>query len=214
MSEETTVEFDLSGGELCLDFVNTVGGSRHGTPKEHMPGYAELISFSRQTGLIDGKQHADILNEASKHPQEAAEVYQRAYRLRESLFRIFDALASGHKPAGQDLDDLNFELSKSLHRLKILLKEDGFEWGWETSQTTLDMLLGPIASSAANLLTSNDLHFVRECGGENCSWLFIDRTKNHSRVWCDMKGCGNRAKVRRHRQRISKAKEKSPGETK
>ena len=43
--------------------------------------------------------------------------------------------------------------------------------------------------------------FIRECDGDTCGWLFLDTTRNHSRRWCDMRGCGNRAKVRRHRQK-------------
>jgi predicted RNA-binding Zn ribbon-like protein len=31
-----------------------------------------------------------------------------------------------------------------------------------------------------------------------CRWLFLDRSKNKSRRWCDMKVCGNRAKARVH----------------
>ncbi|APO74176.1 CGNR zinc finger domain-containing protein [Rhizobium etli 8C-3] len=35
----------------------------------------------------------------------------------------------------------------------------------------------------------------------NCGWLFIDRSKNKSRAWCDMGVCGNRAKASRHYRR-------------
>ena len=40
---------------------------------------------------------------------------------------------------------------------------------------------------------------MKICG--NCGWLFIDRSKNKSRTWCDMAVCGNRAKANRHYQR-------------
>jgi predicted RNA-binding Zn ribbon-like protein len=40
---------------------------------------------------------------------------------------------------------------------------------------------------------------LAQCNGDTCGWLFLDLTKNLSRRWCDMKGCGNRAKVRRYR---------------
>jgi predicted RNA-binding Zn ribbon-like protein len=42
---------------------------------------------------------------------------------------------------------------------------------------------------------------VRECESDTCAWLFLDRTRNHSRRWCDMGDCGNRAKARRFRER-------------
>jgi predicted RNA-binding Zn ribbon-like protein len=46
---------------------------------------------------------------------------------------------------------------------------------------------------------------VRVCEGANCTWLFLDPTKNGSRRWCEMKSCGNRAKASRHRARARAA---------
>jgi len=42
---------------------------------------------------------------------------------------------------------------------------------------------------------------LRRCGNASCGWLFVDRSRNRSRVWCDMSACGNREKGRRHRHR-------------
>jgi len=70
-------------------------------------------------------------------------------------------------------------------------------------QVRLDQPIGPIAHSAAELLTGIQFRGqVRRCEGHNCGWLFVDSSKNHSRRWCDMRDCGNRAKVRRHRLKM------------
>jgi len=37
------------------------------------------------------------------------------------------------------------------------------------------------------------------CADDSCAWLFLDATRSGTRRWCDMKGCGNRNKVRRFR---------------
>ena len=39
----------------------------------------------------------------------------------------------------------------------------------------------------------------------NCQWLFIDRSRNRSRSWCDMAVCGNRVKAGRHYRRQKEA---------
>ncbi len=85
------------------------------------------------------------------------------------------------------------------------LEQDGEGWGWvDAGEPALDQMLGPVARSAVELLTSGRRARVRECEGANgCGWLFIDTSKNGRRRWCDMKVCGNRAKARRHRQRTS-----------
>jgi len=44
---------------------------------------------------------------------------------------------------------------------------------------------------------------LKICGNPDCGWLFLDRTRNQSRIWCDMAACGNRAKVNRHQLRLA-----------
>jgi predicted RNA-binding Zn ribbon-like protein len=58
-------------------------------------------------------------------------------------------------------------------------------------------MLWPIVRSAAELLASDNLPFVRACSSNTCQWFFLDTSKNHRRRWCSMKLCGNRAKVRK-----------------
>lgn len=42
---------------------------------------------------------------------------------------------------------------------------------------------------------------LRTCANPACAWLFVDGSRNHSRVWCDMGTCGSRAKMSRYRRR-------------
>ena len=58
------------------------------------------------------------------------------------------------------------------------------------------------ARSALGLIASDDTERLKIC--PNCEWLFIDRSRNRSRTWCDMAVCGNRAKARLHYRRKRK----------
>ncbi|MES5097691.1 CGNR zinc finger domain-containing protein [Agrobacterium sp. BA1120] len=55
------------------------------------------------------------------------------------------------------------------------------------------------ARSVLNLMAGPDRARLRICG--HCGWLFIDRSKNRSRIWCDMAVCGNRQKAAKHYRR-------------
>lgn len=59
------------------------------------------------------------------------------------------------------------------------------------------------AHSALALIAGDDRSRMKTCG--NCGWLFLDRSKNRSRAWCDMAVCGNRAKARRHYEKRKEA---------
>jgi len=64
--------------------------------------------------------------------------------------------------------------------------------GWDG---LMDNLLPP----ALRLATERSR--LRTCGNPLCRWLFVDRSRNRSRRWCEMAVCGNRVKVGRHRLR-------------
>jgi predicted RNA-binding Zn ribbon-like protein len=42
---------------------------------------------------------------------------------------------------------------------------------------------------------------IKACRGDDCRWVFLDRSRNSSRRWCDMTNCGNRAKIAAFRDR-------------
>jgi predicted RNA-binding Zn ribbon-like protein len=197
--------FGLSDLRLCLDFANTLDGRLTAHPRESLTDYAALVSWSQQAGIL-AEDMARRLAEASARQQVAAAMaLERAMALREALYRIFSAVARQRSPQTTDLDCLNAVLSEVLAALRITPTAEGFAWDWTGEKRGLDCLLWPIAQSAAALLTSGALRTVRECAAPNCGWLFLDTSRNHSRRWCDMKACGNRAKARRHYERKKNA---------
>ena len=95
---------------------------------------------------------------------------------------------------------MNAVLAPGLSQARLALKGKRVIWTW-VETPALDRMLWPVARSAADLLTSEKRERVRACAGENCSWLFMDTSRNRSRQWCDMQSCGNRAKAKRYYQR-------------
>ena len=198
---EKSFSFDLSGGLLCLDFANTVSDRSSGRENEHLRRFLDLVSFAKQVGLISEEQAWRLVSSANRHPKDAATVLEQAIALRESIYRLFSDVAGGRQARDEDLATLNRALSESLKRLRVQRQSRRFEWAWQDQSEALDQMLWPVARSAAELLTSEELSAVRECAAETCGWLFLDRSRNQSRRWCDMKVCGNRSKARRHYQR-------------
>lgn len=204
------IKFKFVGGNLSVDFCNTVAGDRAGIKREYLNEPVDFIGWSQQAGLLTEAQAEQALKRAEEDPMEAQKVLARAIELREAIFRLLNSCRSGEHAADSDLTILNAELTKSMHRLRLVAPaghDHGsipchYEWSWEVESDSLEAPLGPIAHAAAMLLTvPNGLEHVRICLGDNCGWLFIDTSKNHSRCWCDMRDCGNRAKIRRHRMK-------------
>lgn len=187
------------GGRLCLDFANTVDWHASDRPEELLTSYGEFIAWSQRAGILTGEQAQSLLQQAAERPDEAEAAFKQAIALREAIYGIFAALAHGRSPQESDLSALNAALSEALVHARIALTEAGFDWQWAGDEDALDRPLWPIARSAADLLTSDEVQRVGQCADDRgCGWLFLDTSRNHSRRWCSIKDCGNRAKARRY----------------
>jgi predicted RNA-binding Zn ribbon-like protein len=206
MGEDThDSPFEFSGGELCLDFVNTLG-DRPRCANENLHRYEDLLAWGAEAGTLNAAGREELARRAAREPRRAAAALRRALDLREALFRVFAALADGATVADADLAAVNRRLPSLLARLQ--LAGHGGEplcWTWAGPADAWARVLAPVARSAADLLTSGEVPQLRECASETCSWLFVDRSRTHRRRWCDMKTCGNRAKARRHYRRTKQA---------
>jgi predicted RNA-binding Zn ribbon-like protein len=188
----------LLGGQLCLDFANTVDWRLRDRPGDLMSSYADLVAWSRHAGILSEARARALLKEARKSPTTASAVFKQAVALRELIYRIFSHIAQGGMPAGADVAEINSALSDSLSRMRLVPAASSFEWGWEENGARLERPLWYIVQSAATLLTIGKLDRIRQCNDDHCGWLFFDVSKNRSRRWCSMEDCGNRAKARRH----------------
>ena len=192
---EPIESYQLIGGELCLDFSNTA--SRRTVPEgpaERLRQFGDLVTWAERVGILAGDSSARMREEATRRPGDAAAVLDRARALREAIYRTFSALGHGNAPEPHDVAVLDDEYHRGIARRR--LRVGG--WDWAPEGDALEWPLGPVALSASDLLTGDQLNRVKECTNQACTWLFMDVSKNRSRRWCDMRDCGNRAKARRH----------------
>jgi predicted RNA-binding Zn ribbon-like protein len=215
LDERPAARMKLVGGRLFLDFINTVGGRRTApAPRktkveervilnDKLTDYLDLVAWSRHTGIFTDLEIATMIRESSRRAREAAAVFRRAVDLREALYRICTALLHKGQPLQTDIELLNAELVLARSRERLAIDSDGFVWEWSESRTELDRMLWPVASTAAEFLTTADVTRLRECERDTCRWLFEDTSRNRSRQWCSMQDCGNLSKVRRFRTRLA-----------
>jgi predicted RNA-binding Zn ribbon-like protein len=191
--------FELTGGELCLDFANTVGHRTNPDQRvDHLQSYRDLVSWAEQTRSLSGTDADALLRAGDRRPQAARRAFERAIRLREGIYDVLSAHAAGRVPREASLEPIGYEAAiAAAHRRIARAPDAGFAWTWQLSPEDLDRPLWPVALSAAEILTSARLKLVRECALKTCGWLFLDTSRNQTRRWCDMRVCGNRAKVRR-----------------
>ena len=189
----------MLGGELCLDFVNTLDPRLRAPREEFLGNYADLVRWAAFVGAISPNDAAMLARGAGREPRSADAVHARAVALREALYVLLTPRPVD-EPSDAALATLHREWLSAMEHARLRRNRDGFVLGWE-GVPALDGPLWPVARSAVSLMTSSDLRRVRECRGEGCGWLFVDTSKAQRRRWCSMAICGNREKARRHRER-------------
>ena len=189
---------DLVADALCLNFTNTSSG--RGTPmrQEHLRQWDNLLAWAEHAGVIDAPYRR-----ALERGGEAAgdETLRRALELREAIYALFRAIIASQGPPAASLQPLNRILAEAMAAAGVRPAAEGFTWGWQDDEPQPMRILWSIARSAAELLTGPDLGRVKVCPGHGCGWLFLDKTRNGKRRWCEMEVCGSRAKMRRYHQR-------------
>jgi predicted RNA-binding Zn ribbon-like protein len=197
--------FELLGGRVCLDFANTLGGIRGGKTFEHLEDYGDLLAWAAESGLLTEAHGRKLRAATTRQPQVAKQVFARGLKLREAIYAIFSSGAEGKRAPAPALAILNNELMKAMTNTRIVQTSTAFDWQLAPELSGIFLPIQAVARDAAELLTSRHLTEVRECAKDTCGWLFLDASRNHSRLWCDMRLCGNRAKQARHRTKFSEA---------
>ncbi len=197
--------FRCPGGALCLDFCNSGEGTRRASGTDWIASFADLVDWLEAAQAVTGSQAARLREAGAGSPRAATQVWSRAIKFREALFRVLKAKAEGGKVAREDLSDIEAEHARAVSFARLSWAGETYRWSLDPSAAALDAAMQPLVESAVSLLTSAKLERLRRCGNSTCYWLFIDETRNHSRRWCEMASCGNVLKVRRHREKSRSA---------
>jgi predicted RNA-binding Zn ribbon-like protein len=194
-----TFQFQLVAGHPALDFANTLD-YRFDPERtiELMSSYERLVDFTRQSALITEPQARRL--KLLKDERGAAIALNHAIQLREVIEALFRAILDRKAPDEMCLEEFNRFLTRAREHEKIYWKSGKVIRGYDEFARSFELPIWLLTESAMALLMSPQVTEVRECHERSCRWLFLDHSRNHSRRWCAMEICGNRAKVRRFRK--------------
>jgi predicted RNA-binding Zn ribbon-like protein len=177
------MSFVFVSGNPALDFVGTLKW-RRSEPEELLQTPKDLEAWATSAGVLTAPFGA------------SAEDLHELIDFRESLYRLVSALLEGRPADTEDVRKLNARLqapAPSLH----------FEEGHLKRTGNASSLAAALGVAAAELLASDDANKLKECGRQDCTRIFIDRSRSGTRTWCGMEECGNRIKAANYRRRKS-----------
>jgi predicted RNA-binding Zn ribbon-like protein len=200
--------FKYIAGDPALDLVNTVDWTSRGPEQERLTDFDRLTRWAEGAGIVSPKIGGALRARAASKPRQVEAAYRSALQARQVLQRLL-ASAAERKADADALTDFNRLLGRALEHMRLVRvprgrsSESKLQLGWDELERTPEGVIWPVLWSAASLLVSDEATLIRVCGGPDCGWMYVDRSRNGLRRWCQMETCGTREKTRR-RYRLPK----------
>jgi len=174
--------------ELVSSFVNTLEKNVNRPDEEQLDSPEALGSWMNAHGIPSG----DDLG-----PPDV----ERAIEFREAMRLLLLANNSG---------ELEKDALKRLRRaadeglIRVEIHDDG-EALARPARAGVPALFARLLAAVADSQCAGSWDRLKACAADDCQWAFYDTSRNRSRTWCSMEVCGNRAKTRAYRARLSKS---------
>ncbi|CAN5351139.1 CGNR zinc finger domain-containing protein [soil metagenome] len=171
-----SLEFAYSGGMRRA----AAGGERLHSPGDLGAWLADRIGRVDATEVSD-RDLADALN------------------LRNALTGLYLAAAADQPLPADDVDTVN--LYAATPDIPPVLGGGQRQAG--AGRLRVGQVLSTLARDGIDVFSNRDEVRVRSCDDATCGMVFHDESRTNNRRWCSMERCGNRAKVRAHRERAA-----------
>jgi predicted RNA-binding Zn ribbon-like protein len=211
-----TYAWPFVGGHPVLDLVDTISW-RLDPPRtvDRLPTPDLLAAWAAGAAVVDPSESGVVDAAVAADPVAARRALADLHALRALATDLLDRLAV---PPADDSGDAQIAAALDAVRARYVRAVSGSTPGipaasgrltWSVPVVgspgeTLAAVVDRLAIALVELLSGPDLPRLRRCDGEGCGWLFLDLTRNHSRVWCAAGDCGNRTRVRRHRAALAR----------
>ena len=186
------------GGHPALDFCNTRAGWGSPEPKEYLTSYDHLAVWTREVAMFGPRDVTTFRRAARSDPAAARLVLSAALELREAAYAVLLGSRSGPQFA---VVAAQARAARAAATMRRSSSRPGPMVRWALPVGGVNTPLLGVAAQLDDLLCSPLSGFVAACPGAGCGWLFADLRRR--RRWCEMAVCGNRAKARRHAERLA-----------
>ncbi len=186
-SEAHTHEIDL---DAALDYLNT-RGLQNGRPMDRLETASDAATWFARAGLI--------------HPDQATgwddADLDRARLVRDALREVVDSVVEARAVDPQAVATVNDAIRRT-PPVALEASPEGLAVVHRHVGRPVDEALARLADPIVHELADGRPERLRICANDTCRWAFYYSSPAGRRRWCEMRVCGNRAKARRHRERL------------
>lgn len=192
-------DFLFLANDLCLDFVNTEV-ILDGVRTDLLQNFGDFAEWLEQAGMASTR---DIrrLSRQWADTRQAKRALQTAREIRRLLRTSVESVLKSSRVPDSLAGALNRQLRNPRQVTEVVPAKERLQTRERWLLEKPADLIVPVALQAANFFSRANFSAIRKCENPDCILFFYDISKNHTRRWCSMGLCGNRAKVSAFRER-------------
>ncbi|MFH8796916.1 CGNR zinc finger domain-containing protein [Streptomyces sp. NPDC017941] len=177
------MSFAFVSDHLALDFAATAAWrtTRYTELLAEPEDFARWATAAEVVDRLEAVSQADLVT---------------ARTLREAIYRLALAAATGEPGDAQDAAVIRQAAAHTPVRPALQAL------GRVERRGEVQDVLATVAASASDLLGGPGRLLVRQCTGEPCTRLFLDRSRAGTRRWCSKQSCGSRINAAAYRRRV------------
>jgi predicted RNA-binding Zn ribbon-like protein len=178
----------LDGDVAVLRFVNTLHQRATEKKKEYLKNYDSFLDWALDAELVEERTYKSLCAESYCYFYEAGEVFKQAINFRECLNHLVLSLIAGVPPGAGPVNTFNqFYTEVKAHR-SFNMNGYGMLEIWVDTDEKIAYPLWKIIKMSKDFLSTVDGKYIKQC---QCGNVFLDRSKNGKRRWCNGETCGS-----------------------
>ena len=185
----------LDGGTYALNFVNTLNKRGSDNPKDYLTNYEDFLYWCYNAKVIEYDHYQTIGLEAYCYSDETKGIFEQVITARFMLYEIFLSVIKGGPADEIFVRQFNSVLDAASKSLRYQSTSAGWQQVWVNIDVEIALPLWIVVLSAAELLVKANPKRIKQC--KTCGSMFIDRTKNGARRWCNPSVCGRQVNDKR-----------------
>jgi predicted RNA-binding Zn ribbon-like protein len=181
-------KFPMDGNIPVLQFINTIHRRDTEGRRDYLKKYDDFLDWAYDAKVLEEAEYNNLCFESYCYFPEAEKVFEQMASARSCFNDLVVCLMEGVVPYPGTITHFNSYFEEVKKHVSLNMNGYGMLEVWVGTKDQLAFPLWRLIKSAQNFLMTTDGQFIKKC---KCGNLFIDRSKNGKRRWCNPATCGS-----------------------
>ena len=188
----------LDGDIPVLQFLNTHRYRGSARAENYLNTYDDFITWCYEIRLIDQDVYNVLELESYCYVSEAVSIVNQVIVIREMLYELIYCIVNDEQVHPIVIDEFNAINDEANKHLCFAITAYGLREVWRNVHEEMAYPLWRIIKCAGQFLISEDVKFIKKC---RCGSLYLDKTKNSNRRYCNPFTCGSACRSKQYYKR-------------